>query len=73
MLAHLNTLVPHSKGGLVELGFRSTGFESMLAANVIFVPVGTNFVKPFVTLGHFDSNGLIKVSLSPKEFEDSQK
>jgi len=45
----------------------------MLAANVIFVPVGTNFVKPFVTLGHFDSNGLIKVSLSPKEFEDSQK
>jgi hypothetical protein len=61
------------KGGFIELGIRSTGFENMLAANVIFVPVASNFFKPFVTLGHFDSNGLIHITPSPKELEESQK
>jgi hypothetical protein len=31
------------KGGLVELTIRCTGFEGMLAANVIFVPAESNF------------------------------
>ena len=61
------------KGGFVELGVRSEGFESLLAVNIVFVPVGTNVFKPFVTLGHLETNGTLSVNPSQKEFEDSQK
>jgi hypothetical protein len=61
------------KGGLIELSMRSTGFEDMLAANIVFVPVGTNSFHPFVTLGHFDSDGHIHITPSPKELEEWQQ
>lgn len=61
------------KGEFFELVIRCTGFERLLAANIIFVPVGTNSFKPFLTLGRLDSGGFLHVEPSPKEFEDSQK
>ena len=61
------------KGGLVELAVRSTGFENLLAANIIFFPVRTNPFKPFLTLGHFETNGTIHITPTQKELEDSQQ
>lgn len=61
------------KGGLVELTIRCAGFEGSLAANIIFVPVGTNVVKPFVKLGHLETNGTLHIIPTQKELEDSQQ
>jgi len=61
------------KAGRFDIIIRSTGFEEMLAANIVFFPVTSNSFKPFLTLGHLNSNGLIQVSPSQKEFEESQK
>jgi hypothetical protein len=62
-----------TKGGLVELSFRSTGFENVLAANIIFLPALTNFFKPFVTLGEIGTDGLLRLTITQEEFEQSQK
>jgi hypothetical protein len=61
------------KGGLVEFDIRSTGFENLLAANIIFVPVSSNIFKPFVTLGEIGADGLLRLSISPDELIESQK
>lgn len=61
------------KGGFLSLNVRSTDFETMISANIIFIPTGTKYFEPFVTLAHFDTNGLLHISPSPKEYEDSQK
>jgi hypothetical protein len=54
------------QGGLVELSVRSTGFETMLAANVIFVPAETNFSKPYIGLGQLQTNGTLLIPLPPE-------
>jgi hypothetical protein len=55
------------QGGLVELSVRSTGFETMLAANVIFVPAETNFSKPYIGLGQLQTNGTLLIPPPPPE------
>ena len=61
------------KGGLVEFSLRSTDFDCGIAANIIFVSVSSNTFKPFVSDGHIDSNGLLHLSITPEEFENSQQ
>lgn len=51
------------KGGLIELYVRSTGFENVLAANIVFVPASPNFSKPFLIQGSFDSTGHLNFPL----------
>ncbi len=60
-----------SKGGLIDVGIRSMGDEVSLAANIIFISVGTNIFKPFVTVGYRETDGTL--SITPKQFEDSQR
>jgi hypothetical protein len=64
---------PSNKVGLFRLCARSTGFESQSAANILFVRISSNSFKPFVTGLNRDTNGVWRLSMSPKEFEDSQK
>jgi hypothetical protein len=61
------------KGGIVDVSIRSTGFVNMLAANLIFFPVGTNSFKPFITLGQLETNGTMRIIPTQKELEDSQQ
>jgi hypothetical protein len=61
------------KGGFVEVSIRSTEFENILAANVLFLPATSNFSKPFVTLGKIGSDGLLRLPVTEEEFEKSQK
>jgi hypothetical protein len=61
------------KGGFVEIAIRSTGFENILAANILFLPDSSNSFKPFVTLGKIGSDGLLRLLTSQEEFEKSQK
>lgn len=49
------------KGGLVELYIRSTGFENVLAANIVFIPASPIFSKPFLIQGSFDAEGHLDI------------
>jgi hypothetical protein len=53
------------KGGLVVASVRSTDFEDIIMANIIFVPVKSNCFNPFVTLGKQDSAGHLNISTPP--------
>jgi hypothetical protein len=64
---------PSNEVGLVELYVRSTGFERILAANMLFVRVTSNSFKPFVVRLQKDTNGVFHLSITKKELEDSQK
>jgi hypothetical protein len=57
----------------IRLNIRSTGFERFLAANMLFVPMTSNSFKPFVARLQQGTNGVFHLSITPKEFEDSQK
>jgi hypothetical protein len=61
------------KGGAFELAVRTTGFERLIAANIIFVPASSNFFKPFVTLGKIGTDGLIHLPITEEQIEKSQK
>jgi hypothetical protein len=61
------------KSGIVDVSIRATDFESMLAANIIFLPAISNFSKPFVALGEIGIDGQLHFSNLQKEFEESQK
>ena len=64
---------PTNKNGILELNVRSTDFESLVAANVLFVRITTNSFKPFITKMQLGKDGFWRVLISQKEFEDSQK
>jgi hypothetical protein len=65
---------PTNKYGLFELILRSTGYERLMSANVLFLHVSTNEAfKPFVVPLKQETNGVFNLSFTPKEFEDSQK
>jgi len=64
---------PSINEGLFELNIRSTDFQNMLVANILFVPVSSNFFKPFVTSQHRGTDGFYRLSISQKEFENLQK
>jgi len=65
---------PLSENGFFELNVRATGFENLFAANLIFFPVTSNSFKPFVAhLEQQGTNGPFRMSITPKELEDSQK
>lgn len=63
------------KAGAFEFSIRSTGFESLIAANILFLPATSagisNFSKPFVTLGRIGSDGLLRLETTQEEFENS--
>ena len=61
------------KAGLLEFGMRSTGYEDVLAAHIVFSPVTSNSFKPFVARLLQGTNGVFNISITPKEFADSQK
>jgi hypothetical protein len=52
---------PKMKGDFILIDFRSTGFENMLAANLIFVPGSSNFSKPYVMQASFNPDGTINI------------
>ena len=64
---------PSNKNGIFEVSVRSTDFESLISANVLFVRISSNSFKPFVTSLHSGIDGFWRVPMSPKELEDSQK
>lgn len=68
-----NPCLPTVKGGLFSLAVRSTDFHSMIFANIIFVPVLSNSFKPFVSRGKIGSDGLLRLSTSQEDYEQSQK
>ena len=61
------------KEGFFELSTRAAGFENLLAANVLFIPVSSNSFRPFLTGQHLGTDGKFHLPISQKEFEDSQK
>jgi hypothetical protein len=62
------------KAGFVELTVRSADFESLLGAQIAFIPASSNETfKPFVTSLKHGADGRFHLSVSQKEFEDSQK
>jgi hypothetical protein len=61
-----------NKNGFFDLTIRCTGFAGMISANVLFIRT-TNFSKPFLTTMKQGTDGLWRVSISQKQFEDSQK
>jgi hypothetical protein len=64
---------PTNKNCFLNLGIRCTDFESLISANVIFVRISTNTFKPFIARMRQGTDGVWRVSMSPKELEDSQK
>lgn len=64
---------PTSKNGFISFMVRSTGFEEMISANLMFFPRSHSFVKPIVTRTVEGTDGLWRISVTPKELEDSQK
>ena len=64
---------PTNKNGDFKLTVRSTDFQSLISANVLFVRVSSNFFKPSVAGMRLGTDGMWRVSMSPKELEDSQK
>ncbi len=68
-----NPCLPTANGGLFSLAIRSTDYNSMISANIVFVPVSSNYFKPFVTRGEIGSDGLLRLSTTQEEFEKSQK
>jgi hypothetical protein len=64
---------PSNKVGLFRLYVRSTGFMREAAANIFFFRISSNSFKPFVAGLNRDTNGVWRLSMSPKEFEGSQK
>ena len=67
---------PSTKIENVRLLVRSTGFETLISANVLFLQT-SNFSKPFLLAGQIGKDGHFHPSVSKeeleKEFEDSQK
>jgi hypothetical protein len=59
------------KGGFIQLIVRCTDFERTLAANTIFIPVGTNSIRPFVTRGVFTPDGKMNITPTPQEIEQA--
>ena len=64
---------PTNKNGFFDLSVRCTDFESLISANSLFIRTSSNTFKPFITRMQQGTNGVWHVSLTPKEFEDSQK
>lgn len=64
---------PTSKNGIISFVVRSTGFEEIILANLIFFPKNSSFMKPIVAKMEKGTNGLWHISVTPKEMEDSQK
>ena len=64
---------PTNKNGDFELSVRSTDFESLISANVLFVRIPSNSFKPFVSGMAQGTDGVWRLSISQKEIEDSQK
>jgi hypothetical protein len=64
---------PTNKIGLFELMVRSTDFENLISANVIFVRTSSSGFKPFVSGLKMETNGIWRPSISFKELEDLQK
>ena len=64
---------PTNEIGHFRLLIRSTDFINELSANVLFIRVSSNSFKPFVTTLHLGTNGIWRISMSPKEIEDSQQ
>jgi len=65
---------PSNQVGFFNLAIRSSGdLLEFLSANLYFLRVESNTFKPFVTTLKPDTNGVWRVSMSQKEFEDSQK
>jgi hypothetical protein len=62
-----------NKQGYFELFLRSSGFERLMSANVVFWHVPTNVsFKPFVARME-GTNGIWRVAITTNEFEQSQK
>jgi hypothetical protein len=57
----------------LHLTVRATGFESLLAAYVVFARVPSNSFKPFLSSWKMETNGIGRLTITEKEFEDSQK
>ena len=64
---------PTNKNGLFQLSVRSTGFQTLISANVLFVRVSSNSFKPFVSALERGKDGLWRLSISEKTLEDLQK
>lgn len=64
---------PSTEEGLIELTIRSTGFERLFVAGMIFVPVTSNSFKPFVAQIQQGTNDVFHLTITTNEFEDSQK
>jgi hypothetical protein len=64
---------PTNEIGIFRVIIRSTDFINQLNANVLFIRISSNSFKPFVTTLSLRTNGIWGISMSPKEFEDSQK
>jgi hypothetical protein len=64
---------PTNKNGFLEIVVRSTGFESLISANVIFIRTPASNFKPLVSGMGKDTNGVWRPSISLKEFKDFQK
>lgn len=64
---------PSNKVGLFKLTIRSTDFLEQLSANIVFVRITSNSFKPFITGLDLGTNGVWRFSMSPREFEESQK
>ena len=43
--------------GLFQLSIRSTGFENLIAANILFFQMSSNFFEPFLIGGEIGKNG----------------
>jgi hypothetical protein len=61
------------KGGFIDVTVRSTDFENILGANIILIPVETNSFNPFITLGHLETNGTLRITPTPQELEAAQQ
>jgi hypothetical protein len=64
---------PTNKAGLIELFVRSTDFESLDSANVIFIRTPLSAFKPFVSGMKKDTNGIWRPSITFKEMKDLEK
>jgi hypothetical protein len=62
-----------TKMGFMAIEARSTDFTNFIIAHTLFFPRSSNFFKPFVTIEHSDSNGLLQLSASLNELVESQK
>jgi hypothetical protein len=61
------------KGGFIDVTVRSTDFENILGANIILIPVETNSFNPFITLGHLETDGTLRITPTPQELEAAQQ